>query len=316
MTAKCLTSIRKVLPGSRTILSTWPDQDFTGLDYDELVTSEDPGSNIVAYRSNGTPIIQNFNRQIVSSREGLKRVSTRYAMKLRADNFLISDRFKELQQAFPERCDRYRFLTQRVIVNNTFTREYAKGLPVAFHACDFFYFGLSDDLLDLWDLELFEDFPFDSERRGQKQHLGAPRFPPDATQRLWLRFLNKHLDSPIELQHAHDVTDGKKRVSDICYANNLIIGSPEIIGLGLPSKFIGAERAASRASLLSYMDHTSWQRLYKRYCGPGYPIPRERSYAARLYLERLIRLGGKRLEANLRLLKNRLRHSHGGENPA
>ena len=42
-TPKCLTSIRKYLPGAEIILSTWEGTDCTGLDYDVLVLNKDPG---------------------------------------------------------------------------------------------------------------------------------------------------------------------------------------------------------------------------------------------------------------------------------
>jgi len=152
ITRRCLRSVREILPGSRIILSTWPGQDLSGLDYDELVISEDPGIVVIGYRADGSPQRQNWNRQIVSTRNGLRRVTTRYAMKLRSDNYLTGDEFRKLQTAYPARCTEYRILRERVVVNNTFTRLFAKGLPVAFHLCDFFYFGLASDVLDLWDV--------------------------------------------------------------------------------------------------------------------------------------------------------------------
>ncbi len=76
ITYRSLQSIRQYLPGAHIILSTWPDQNLQGLDYDELVICEDPGPNIYRYLADGTPGKLNNNRQIVSSREGLKRVKT------------------------------------------------------------------------------------------------------------------------------------------------------------------------------------------------------------------------------------------------
>ena len=36
-TTKCLKSIRRNLPGSQIVLSTWEDSDTSGLDYDKLI---------------------------------------------------------------------------------------------------------------------------------------------------------------------------------------------------------------------------------------------------------------------------------------
>ena len=39
----CLQSIRRMLPGAFIILSTWEGTDVDGLEYDDVVLSEDPG---------------------------------------------------------------------------------------------------------------------------------------------------------------------------------------------------------------------------------------------------------------------------------
>ena len=306
ITHRSLASVREHLPGARLILSTWPDQDLSGLDYDELVISDDPGPNIIGYRNDGSPRQENYNRQIVSSLAGLRRVTTRYAMKLRADNYLTGDQFKRLQQAYPKRCASYRFLTERVVVNNTFTREYAKGQPVAFHACDFFYFGLTADVLAIWDLPLFEDYPFDPAGSGRLQHHGMPHFAPDATQHLWLRCLNKFLDQPLSLRHMTDVSGGLLEASRICYANNLVVGGPEDISLGLPSKFIGAARAASKGSQVTYLSYKGWQLLYRKYCDPDFAVAGKFPFLLSLWLWRALLMPGKRLEAKWKVARNRM----------
>lgn len=272
ITHRCLQSVRTHLPGSRLILSTWPDQDLHGLEYDELVVSEDPGPNIVDYSTTGKPGKENQNRQIVSTVAGLRRVETRYAVKLRADNYLTGNHFKELQTQFPKRCDAHRYSRERVVTNNTFARLYAKGMRVAFHSCDFFYFGLTEDVLDMWDLPLFDDFEFDPDKLGQRQYHGFPGYHPDATQDFWLRYLNKHMTKPIEIRHLHDLGKDYLRISDLCYANNLVVAGPNDIGLGLPEKFGGGTKTTRKSRLFAYLQFQDWQLLYRRYCYPVYRI--------------------------------------------
>ncbi|GAA5216362.1 WavE lipopolysaccharide synthesis family protein [Corallincola platygyrae] len=302
ITVRSLASIRKYLPGAHILLSTWEGQPTEGLDYDELLLNKDPGPNINRYRADGTADKTNNNRQLVSTLNGLKRVKTKYAMKLRSDNFLTSDAFKHLQQAFPKRASEYCFLKERVVVNNTFTRDYAKGLPVVFHACDFFYFGLTEDVLALWDIPWFDDLVYDESRKGQEQHDGFPCFMPDCTQRFWLKALQK-FDPSIQIKHLHDYSPALKRISDLCYVNNLVIGEPEVIGLGLNTKFSGDERANRIGSLITYIHHLAWQRLYKKYCDPAHAIPGNLADIVRTKLLRLILLTPKRLEGALRLKK-------------
>ncbi|WP_210397315.1 WavE lipopolysaccharide synthesis family protein [Motiliproteus sediminis] len=302
ITYRSLKSVRQYLPGAHIILSTWHEQNLDGLDFDELVLCDDPGPNIYRYLADGEPGKLNNNRQIVSSREGLKRVKTRYAMKLRSDNFLVGDQFKALQQRFDKRHPEYAFLQQRVVVNNTFTREYAKGMPVVFHACDFFYFGLTEDLLALWDLPLFEDYPFDPEKLGKVQGLGSPYFPPDCTQKFWLAALQRFDDS-IRIDHLHHCNPELKRTSDLCYANNLVVGEPAVIGLGLNSKFSGDERANRLSGTITYLSHLGWQRLYRKYCDPDWRIEGNLADWLRQTSLRAVLLPGKWVEGQLRLRK-------------
>ena len=307
ITEVCLNSVRTFLPGARTILSTWKDQDLEGLDFDELVINEDPGANITSYRENGEPGKENYNRQIASTRGGLDRVRTRYVVKLRSDNYLTGNGFKTLQQHFPERGRNYRFSRERVVTNSTYTRRYARGIRVAFHSCDFFYFGLTDDVFDMWDLPLFEDLAFDPAKQGKKQHRGAPLHAPAAEQDIWLRYLNKHLAEPIELKHLFDTSPELLQVSEQCFANNLVVAGLDEIGLALPSKFAGGTRAVKTSSLIAYLSHLDWQQLYRRYCDPEFEIEFPPGHTLRMAFWRGVYLPYRSVGTRLHLLMNRLR---------
>ena len=309
ITQKCLHSVRTHLPGARVILSTWDNQDLGGLDYDELVINTDPGNNVIGYDRNGEPRKENYNRQIVSTLGGLRRVQSRYAMKLRADNFLIGDQFKTLQSRFQKRGEACRFSRERVVVNNTFTRQFDKGMRVAFHNCDFFYFGLTEDVLDMWDLPPFEDFRFDPSKQGKVQHGGAPDYNPDVCQELWVRYLNKHLATPLELRHRHDTGGGEFLLtSDRSFANNLVIGGPVDIGLGLPAKFGRGTRATRPSRLYAYVSHSDWQRLYRRHCDPGFDIDTRLADTMRRLFWRRLYMPVRAVGGRLTVAKNHRRY--------
>jgi hypothetical protein len=271
ITEKCLASIREHLPGAKILLSTWVGQPVEGLDVDELLLNEDPGSNVTEYGVDGKPDASNNNRQIVSSRNGLARVKTPYAMKLRSDNYLTGAQFKELQQRFPVRSDQDRFFTERVVVNNTFTRDYARAKRVVFHLCDFFYFGRTEDVRAIWDIDNLPDLEFDESKTGQKQYWGAPDYKIDCTQKLLLTALQK-FDQSLHIEHLQHVTPGLIERSQRIYANNFVIGEPEVIGLGLCSKFGPQERANRLSGRLTYVNFDDWQVLYKKYCDSSYAL--------------------------------------------
>ncbi|MBZ2190303.1 WavE lipopolysaccharide synthesis family protein [Alcanivorax sp. JB21] len=306
ITQRCLASVRHHLPRACLILSTWEGQELSGLDYDELILNPDPGGNIVSYRKDGAARRLNHNRQIVSTVQGLRRVSTPYAMKLRSDNALLGSGFIDLQQRFTKRCADMCWLRERVVLANTFTRKFAKGRRVLFHASDFFAFGLAEDVLNLWDLPLFDDLDADGSflAAGQPYYPGAPEYPRDATQDLFLRFVNKHV--PASLAHLLDGDEKRLRQSELILANNFIVAEPERIGLYLGRKFLHGVRTAKRTGRSGFYTYAEWQALYQRYCDPEYEV--QDSFSERL-MRMLVRLYGvwlKRLNASFSLGRRKL----------
>ncbi|WP_092025195.1 WavE lipopolysaccharide synthesis family protein [Marinobacter zhejiangensis] len=299
ITEKCLSSVRAYLPGATIILSTWPDQKLDGLDYDELVISEDPGPNIRNYHKDGSPQFYNNNRQIVSTLAGLQHVKTPYAIKLRSDNFLTGNAFVAMQQQFPKRGEPFSFLRERVVVSNVFTRRYAKGFEVAFHLSDFFYYGLTEDLLKIWDLELLPDLP---SSQADSIRGGPGGFPIDCTQMFWLRALNKFYPD-LSLTGLLDNRPEAIEQSNQCYANNLIIGSPADIGLGLCQKFSGNARIARTKGKCAQWHFFEWQDLYRQYCDVAFQPDVTLRQRVRLFLTRLLHVYPTKLETVLKLRK-------------
>ncbi|HIF9189281.1 TPA: WavE lipopolysaccharide synthesis family protein [Photobacterium damselae] len=298
ITHRCLQSVREYLPGAHVILSTWKNQNLSGLDFDELVECDDPGSNIREYNQDGTPHIYNNNRQIASTLEGLKRVKTPYAVKLRSDNFLTSNAFVDMQQKYQKRCSEYQFFQERVVVPNIFTRKYAKGHRVAFHVSDFFYFGRTEDLLMLWDLTFETDF---HPTEQQKYNPGYPDYVIDCTQMFFLRALQK-CEPLIQLDSLLDTKNNKVKQSEICLANNLVIASHEEVGLGLCSKFLGKARVSRAKGRCAHYQYWEWQQLYKKYCDHSYQLEYPYSKRLQLWLDRCRYVYPTYLETKLKLL--------------
>src|SRR4051812_39016207 len=83
LTRRCLLSVRRELPQAKIILSTWEGANVTGLSYDALVLSKDPGS--VWAMVEGVLVPNNVNRQVLSSLAGVRAADTAYVLKLRSD---------------------------------------------------------------------------------------------------------------------------------------------------------------------------------------------------------------------------------------
>lgn len=300
ITHKCLKSVRQYLPGAHIILSTWHEQDLSGLDYDELILNEDPGRNIRHYTKNNKPRVLNNNRQIVSSINGLKAVKTRYAIKLRTDNYLTSNNCIALLKQYDKRQQQDSVFEEKVVIVNTFSRKFAKGLPVAYHLSDFFYFGLTQDLIKLWDIPLLSDY--DLQQQGVPNPY-YPYFPIDCTQLFWHLGL-KNFAYDTGLKHLHDLSDNKLLANDKFIASNLVIASPEELGLGLCEKFLGKARVNRVTGVASFYQQEDLRQLNNQFCQAQYPINRQEELKRKLQRWALIRPVG--IETKLKLIKRLL----------
>lgn len=152
-TPKCLESIRKFLPEAEIILSTWENSDVEGLDYDILVLNQDPMG--LYNRTNNT--INNVNRQMISTFNGIKKSSKKYILKIRSDVLLKSSKFLIYFDKFPVRISDYSIFKSRIIVSTLFTKRYLDNkskIPVPFHISDWFQFGEREDIYSLWNSPL------------------------------------------------------------------------------------------------------------------------------------------------------------------
>ncbi|OEF29483.1 WavE lipopolysaccharide synthesis family protein [Vibrio rumoiensis] len=304
ITYKCLSSIRKYLPGASIILSTWEGQNIEGLDFDELVLNADPGSNIRNIKPSGEQQKYNNNRQIVSSYNGLKKVRTQYAMKLRSDNYLTSNSFVQLQKDYKQRSEKYKFLKERVVVADVFSRKYAKGFPVAFHISDFFYFGLAEDVLSLWSMPLFEDFQPTDHCQYNK---GYPDFVTDCTQELFIKALQQ-FDLSLNLESLLDNDKNKLYQSELCIANNLIVAPMSMIGLELTEKFKGKARVSSPKGKAAHIHFFEWLIWYKKYCDVGIELDDLKIQRLTLFFRRLFYIFPYRLETLYKIKKRKKKH--------
>ncbi len=280
-TKMCVESIRSVLPGAFIILSTWKNANTKNIDYDLIIENEDPGQNIIT-QPEFDDRVANDNRQIKSTLEGLKQVKTKYALKIRSDNFLTHAHFKELFNMFPKRCSENKLLEKRVVICNTVCRELQKGGKVSFHVCDFFYFGLTIDLLKIWDIPYFPAV--------RATNLKKWQFKMSTEQYLWLSFIKKYDDS-IFMSHLLDSSKDTINKSRSIIVNNLIIAEPKLIGLGIPVRF-----NLTLKTECTYISFMRWKILYKKHCDTAYSIPGALQYSIALFLIRLWFYGPKRLK--------------------
>lgn len=272
ITKKAINSVRECLPGAKIIISTWEGQFTNDLDYDHLVFNSDPGPNVIAYDTDGMNHKHNDNRQIVAIREGLKQVKTRYAIKLRSDNYLLHSGFVGLQQAYPLRCDEWKLLEERVVVAHRFTKIQSDGYPIVRHLCDFFAYGLTTDLLKMWDIPLLADFKPDESIKNRPQYLEYPNRKLSPEQHFCSRWIQKLAPNAYYPKHHFDCNQQLMKEWECIMANNLVIIEASNLGLGTTPRLKTHRIKANEIS------HAEWLMHYSEYCAPIFTPPKYQFY--------------------------------------
>ena len=261
-TKQSLLSIRKFLPDAEIILSTWEDNDVEGLEYDALILNKDPGATI--FTESGK--VQNQNRQIVSTVNGLLKATRKYSLKLRSDCALLGTNFLNYFGKYKHRNSKCKILKERVLVNNWHTRRPKQPQPFLFHVSDFFMFGLTEDLLNIWDIPLAKE-PEHSlyfktfKPINPKYYIDGDytRFPAEMF--LWINFLRKN-NIEIQMQDWTDCESAKMiELSELSITNNLCV-------LDYKKQFdiICAKYPRPHYPKVSNYHFSDWINNYEKYC--------------------------------------------------
>lgn len=189
LTRKCLNSIKKYLPESEIILSTWVGSNIDNLDYDEIILNADI---FCGYADLSRTKLNNLNRMLVSTKSGIKKASRKYILKIRSDIELQNTNFLRYYDSFCKRdINDKRIFKQKVLIPTIFTRQFVgKGensIKTPFHISDWLQFGLREDIIKIWSCPLvkepeFSDYFRDKTIR-QKYIFGDRtwKFPPPRT---------------------------------------------------------------------------------------------------------------------------------------
>ena len=272
MTRSVLATLRRYHPGAELILSTWPDQNLRGLDYDVLVISEDPGACNAFHPDCGIVKLDNTNRQIVSTRNGLKRAQRKYAAKIRTDMVFSGNSWMHHYDRYPRRVEEWRIFRERVITCSMFARDprcpYTRQ---ALHPPDWVYIGLREDVLLLWDIDL------QPEPESSQWFLNRPipspyhcepdlrRFSPE--QYLWRTLLTRF--GPVRLESRGDLCDANVAATELTFANNLIILDTDQFPFTVDRYRM---KPAEWYAFYRFLSHSEWKRLYYRYCDVRTPL--------------------------------------------
>lgn len=282
-TPVCLNNIRRHLKGATIILSTWKGTNVKGLDYDEVVFSEDPGSTKDDY----TCLMNNMNRQFRSTRNGLEAVKTKYAIKIRSDIILTSNHFLRYFEQFQKRNKKYQIFKHRVLFCSYFFKRYLGDTlsyinPVPLHMSDWFAFGYTSDIREIFEIELAEEPQYtnylnihDEKMPMERVYFASYKFPPE--QYLLLNCVRKHFKDFPRFDDIRDFSVENIQYADNIVINNFIIINPKQISLYCGKNGNDPYKKWTQNELK--LPHELWEGLYrfdvfennyKKYCDKRY----------------------------------------------
>lgn len=268
-------SIRKILPGAKIILSTWKGENTSDLNADVTIFNDDPGFWVRDGGSASRPGVRlnNINRQIVSSINGLKKVSTKYALKMRTDFILTHDTFLHAFNKLNEFEDVYRAVKKRIIVNMFGTRKpYGKYFSLPFHVSDFTAFGLTEDLLNLYDIPLVSNEDriwFKLHHEIEQKTYAIDRY--NAEQSIFIGFLQK-IGKDVPCRYSTHIDDSIADSSNHYLVNNFYPMSFATFGIQ-PLK----DNLKAVNNYFKYTDYYTqyeWLKMYKAFCDKDFKLPK------------------------------------------
>jgi len=273
LTPRCLSSIHNVFPHSPVILSTWKGSDLSVVEpYNiKVLLNDDPGCMPRGADPGSKP--NNVNRQIVSARNGVNAVDTKYALKIRADFLMMSDSFLSEFGRYDKYEESYRVFKQRVLVCMFGTRK-AKGFHynLPFHVSDFCSFGLTDDLQNLYNIPLatHEEFIYHKIHSEIKQETYAiNRY--NAEQTIVINFLRKN-NKTVWCEYSTDINEDIIDDSNHYIVNNFVPLSFRRYGVVPMKKHLLPSH--NMKMYCDYITHREWLDMYRQYCDSKLHLPR------------------------------------------
>ncbi len=283
-TPKCLKSIRKYLPGAEIILSTWEETDVSGLDYDILVLNKDPGNTLI-YEINGRKVFNNINRQLLSTKEGLKKSTRKYSLKFRSDLILTGDKFLDYFDKFQDRSPNYNLFERKMLTSCLFARfdfdrnlsDTAIKVKMPFHPSDWWFFGLTDDVKKYFlDTPLVEE-PYFTQYFAREEN----RNKPTPYGRAGIKFASEQYYcyscfarnfSDIYMEDAADYSEELMDKSRECIINNFIILEFPQSGIYMNKYYYSKHESNLGEPYLTLYNFHRYELEYKKFCNPDYQI--------------------------------------------
>lgn len=198
---QCIDSIKKYLPHAEIIVSTWKGQNCDESVVDKVLYNNEPES-ITSDRDINYK--WNFNKMVVSSKNGINLSKREYILKFRADLSLMGTRFFRVthKDNIPENLKKLRIFQNPVNISNIFTKTLFSPFDYfLYNLSDIVQFGKKEDILNLWNRDLIDEKELKYSKIPQFffndfSYYGLKMCPEQALMIGWLNFHGHNIDLP------------------------------------------------------------------------------------------------------------------------
>lgn len=259
---RAVRSVRKYFPHAQIILSTTDVDSSISFEKVQLVNS-----NNVDHFNDINGGINNVNKLIITTRNGLAIAKRKYCLKMRTDHIVLSNNLLALLGDDQSS----KFFSARIGISNLFLRNPIK-IPYLFHLSDTIQFGRTEDLRHLWNIDpLPADFVYLKD---------GPRFNPFGIfhgytsfrllpeQAIFLCFARKN-GVNIDLPHISYTTFQLFNKWECILLENFEVYNWDQIGIEPPSRFLTHPYMPSsifnQDDIYLLRSHSSIFRKYIRY---------------------------------------------------
>lgn len=253
----CLLKLRNIFPKAELILSTQKGCDISECKFDKIVYSSDPGAVV---QDEKLQILNNINRQLITTQAGLSLCTRKYILKIRTDLYLEDSRFLKYYFKYYQKPDHSKGLGSRILICSYYTRN-PRILNTPFHPSDWIAFGLSEDMKAYYNIRM------QSEEEGKwfKEHPKNEglykdylcRYLPE--QHLCINSMERFY--PIKCSNYYDNNEENIALTERILAENFIVLT---YGKELNIKFpkYNPNRYNDDRTLIHFKD---WKVLYRKY---------------------------------------------------
>jgi len=294
----CLKSVRKFLPESEIILSTWEGTNVSDLNYDVLVLSKDPGG-----ASSTASMPNNINRIIVSSQAGLKKATRKYTLLMRGDLILKNSNILKFDDPY-RRDPNCSLFKDRIYAYEMFSLRFeelgGKKYNSIFHVSDWCRFGLTEDLQELFNIKTTKEPEFSTYFRTHS----VDRSQDIWGDRMWKMSPEQYITCEnakkvFKTLRVRDCLDWREEVisaSDQFIVNNFLVKSIKEWGIRIEKKpYKGRTIYSSSITVNGAWLGIAWLECYQKYCDPEFILSLKYRWKRDLHIQKPIARFDKKL---------------------